>query len=77
MLCFLCGEYYEPEMRKPVVDITTDDGETVAVCNVVDKDGRVFRLCPSCVKAAVFGNMMAGGGLLWNGEIRYEDDDNR
>lgn len=74
MFCFLCGDYYEPEPKNTAVEIMSNTGDKVSVHYIAEEDGRIFRLCPACIKAAVFGNMMAGGDLEWIDKIEYEDD---
>lgn len=73
MICFLCKREYDHTNRGPVVDIMDSNGELIHINYIQDENQKIFRLCPDCTRAVVFGNMMAGGSLAWCGEIEYEE----
>lgn len=74
MICFLCGAEYDNTNRTPVAVVKTEDDIKTDISFIRGGNGKVLRLCPSCTRAAVFGNMMNGGDLTWCGEVGYEEE---
>ena len=74
MECFLCGHIYDEDSRFDGVELLDDtSNETVRIKQIV-YDHHVLRLCPLCVQAAVFGNILNGGNLHWIYDVGIEDD---
>ena len=76
--CFLCGAKYSPANRESVVFVDPADGDEPYGVSYIKIGGRTLRLCPSCVKASVFGIILAGAGSdnpdRWCGEeVEYEE----
>ena len=80
MFCFLCGREYDPSARTAVASVTdTESGETVNItyARVSTDPPLTFRLCPDCTRAAIFGNTFNAEGLAWDGDVAFEEEEEK
>lgn len=73
MQCFLCGSRYDEQNRFDGVGLARDGEEEPIRIQYITYDDHVLRLCPLCVQAAVFGNVLAGGDFHWIYGLGFED----
>lgn len=56
MRCFICGKRYKNKKNNGI-GIKFNMGTNIHFVNKIqnDNDGKIYKLCPNCIKAVAFG----------------------
>lgn len=80
MICFGCGEEYDPNVRETVIELVSapDDPEeedTAVNTKAIRMDGRTLKLCPACTRACAIGITLNSQNLRLTEDLEFEEDE--
>lgn len=80
MICFGCGEEYDPNVRETVIELVSvpDDPEeedTAVNTKAIRMDGRTLKLCPACTRACAIGITLNSRNLRLTEDLEFEEDE--
>ena len=79
MICFGCGEEYDPNARETVIELVSVPDDPYGEPPVVDvksiRFGKTLKLCPACTRACAIGIAITSDNLALTKELEFEEDE--
>ena len=80
MVCFGCGDEYDPNARETVIELVsvpgyTEEEGTPANTKKIRIGGKTLKLCPACTRACAIGIALNSQNLRLTEDLEFEEDE--
>jgi len=80
MICFGCGEEYDPNVRETVIELVSvpddpEEEETPVNTKKLRMFGKTLKLCPACTRACAIGITLNSQNLRLTEDLEFEEDE--
>lgn len=80
MICFGCGEEYDPNVRETVIGLVSvpddpEEEETTVNTKKIRMGGKTLKLCPACTRACAIGITLNSQNLRLTEDLEFEEDE--
>lgn len=80
MICFGCGDEYDPNTRETVIELVSvpddpEEEETTVNTKKLRMFGKTLKLCPACTRACAIGITLNSQNLWLTEDLEFEEDE--